>query len=57
MIFQLPREELEQEDHKSLFSGGQFKYPVGVVLSISWGGDLVDFLSGSRVWREMAEGA
>lgn len=37
MIFQPPRKETEKRDRKTmcLFSGGQFKYPVGVVLSIS----------------------
>ena len=37
MAFQPPRRETGKEDQKTtyLFSGGQFKYPVGVILSIS----------------------
>lgn len=59
MVFQPHREEMGKEDWKAtrLFSERQFKYPVGLALSISEEGSSFGgcFLGGG-VWTEAAPG-
>lgn len=59
MIFQAPREETGKEDQKitCLLSVGQFKYSMGVVLSISGGGDIIGMLSEMQQGLERDGGA
>lgn len=47
MIFHSSRKEGGKRDWKTmhLFSGGHFKYPVGVVLNVSRGGVIIGGLS------------